>query len=989
MPAHTCNAKKILLALLPLFLLFAPARDALCGELSGSLHTLAAAGADEKIQVLVFFDAEGSAGISKVMPNTNSGRSQLHKLTYDNLRSASDIYQCKFENTLEKSGINAGIVKKYWITPAALVELNVSDLESLANLEGVSFVAPDTTLALVEPVSISQAPQSVSGAESNLRAIGADKLWARGLTGKGRLIGSFDTGVDGNHPALSASWYGNIISDNSAAWFDPYGSTFPMDMTGHGSHVMGIMVGRDGDDTIGVAFNANWICASVIDRGAGLSKTISDILSAFEWAADPDGNPATIDDVPDVICHSWGIPSGLFPECDSTFWSAIDNLEQLGVVCIFAAGNEGPDNMSLRTPADRCTSALNAFAVGAVDHLDPDYQVAAFSSRGPSRCDNSEIKPEVVAPGVYIRSAHLNSSYKYISGTSMAAPHVAAAVALLREYNPEATSYQIKQALYSSAMDLGDAGEDNDYGNGLIDLEAALALMPPPPSAQIEISDYVLSDDNDDVIEAGEQFDLVIEIFNHYSALDNLLGVAFMPEAYGQMISDSAYFGSIAADESATNQNNPYRIALNADLNPGGRLPVDINFYDYDGDFLLTKRIEIVVGQNHNAKLVTIENESVRLTVDNFGGFGHGINSPSPSGCIGFAAYNDVIDILPEFSLMIAGSQSGRVSDAARSESGFISDNDFMASRENEAALVNPGNYGSVDFYGYYNDSLSADPLGISISQRTSLFDQPELENCVIIEYTIGMNTAAYDDSLYIGLLMDWDLGPVGDGLEMYGYDPTADCAFIYNQSSDLFVGVRLLNTPVHSNHILPNPLGGKTPLSDSDKYDYLTSGTITKDIQKWADYFGIISTHTAAPDPNDFLKLGVAIVIGETLPELQQNLTAAYNHYNIVTGVEDETDDQVLPLDFTLDQNYPNPFNMATTISFSIPASGQVSLDVYNLLGQKVINLAEGEYPAGNVSINWDGRDRFGNDLASGMYFYRMSYNGDKVQTRKLMILK
>jgi M6 family metalloprotease-like protein len=109
----------------------------------------------------------------------------------------------------------------------------------------------------------------------------------------------------------------------------------------------------------------------------------------------------------------------------------------------------------------------------------------------------------------------------------------------------------------------------------------------------------------------------------------------------------------------------------------------------------------------------------------------------------------------------------------------------------------------------------------------------------------------------------------------------------------------------------------------------------------------------------------------------------------NIATGVEDETDDQVLPLDFTLDQNYPNPFNLATTISFSIPVSGQVSLDVYNLLGQKVVNLVEGEYPAGKVSINWDGKDRSGNDLAAGVYFYRMSYDGAKIQSRKLMILK
>jgi len=133
------------------------------------------------------------------------------------------------------------------------------------------------------------------------------------------------------------------------------------------------MVGAVDGDTIGVAPGAEWISAGVIDQpGRSLSMTISDIIEAFQWALDPDGDPTTTDDVPDVILNSWGIPKGLFQPCDDTFYDVVDAVEAAGIVTIFACGNEGPDPMSLRLPADRASTPLNSFTVGAVDG---NYQV--------------------------------------------------------------------------------------------------------------------------------------------------------------------------------------------------------------------------------------------------------------------------------------------------------------------------------------------------------------------------------------------------------------------------------------------------------------------------------------------------------------------------------------------------------------------------------------------------------------------------------------
>jgi len=236
------------------------------------------------------------------------------------------------------------------------------------------------------------------------------------------------------------------------------------------------MCGSDGSNQIGMAPGAEWIAAAVIDR-VSIDRTIADAILAFEWFADPDGDPFTSDDVPAVVNNSWGISPiwhGV-PHCDNTFWNVIDNCEAAGAAVVYAAGNEGPGSKTLRTPADRIASETNMFAVGAL--LAGSNSIASFSSRGPSGCDNATIKPEVTARGDDVRSSIDGGGYGLLSGTSMAAPHVSGAIALLKSGSPESTPEEIKEALFYTAVDLGSAGEDNTYGMGRIDVVAALDYL--------------------------------------------------------------------------------------------------------------------------------------------------------------------------------------------------------------------------------------------------------------------------------------------------------------------------------------------------------------------------------------------------------------------------------------------------------------------------------------------------------------------------------
>lgn len=107
------------------------------------------------------------------------------------------------------------------------------------------------------------------------------------------------------------------------------------------------------------------------------------------------------------------------------------------------------------------------------------------------------------------------------------------------------------------------------------------------------------------------------------------------------------------------------------------------------------------------------------------------------------------------------------------------------------------------------------------------------------------------------------------------------------------------------------------------------------------------------------------------------------------MTPVEwEEVGQAEIPKEFDLRQNYPNPFNPATVIEYALPKSAHVTIEIYNLLGQKVNVLVDEEQKVGRYRVDWDGKDKDGGELASGIYFYRIQA-GDFVKCKKMIMLK
>ena len=388
--------------------------------------------------------------------------------------------------------------KSFWIANMICIEARGAFVQELSNRMDIGQMDLDAVLELDRPAEEPYI-ESTESAEPGLRIINADKLWALGITGQGRLVMSIDTGVDGNHPALNFKWRGNTAPHNQA-WFDPNtNSPLPTDCDGHGTHTMGIMTGWSpaAGDTVGVAINAQWMAAKTICS----SPHTSNSLAAFQWAVDPDNNPSTITDMPDAISNSWYDPD-VTNECSGIYKTTLDAVEAAGIAVVFSAGNNGPGSYTITKPKNINTNEVNSFCVANINgasylsgNMNP---ISNTSSRGPSLCGGTGsllFKPEVSAPGTSVRSSVPGGGYGLKSGTSMASPHVAGAIALLKEAFPYMTGWEIKLALYNTATDLGADGEDNTYGRGLINLLAAYNQLLP-----VEMTSFIAEQNNNEII---------------------------------------------------------------------------------------------------------------------------------------------------------------------------------------------------------------------------------------------------------------------------------------------------------------------------------------------------------------------------------------------------------------------------------------------------------------------------------------------------------
>ncbi|MFN0087575.1 MAG: S8 family serine peptidase [Blastocatellia bacterium] len=372
----------------------------------------------------------------------------------------------------------------------------------IAAREEVSRIEGNPRLRGVEPVqngeresadsaAAAAAPQEI---EAGLLSIHAPEVWAMGFTGQGIVIGGQDTGIRWDHPALQKQYRGwnGSSATHDYNWHDSIhtgggdcgpDAKAPCDDDNHGTHTLGSALGYDGGaNQIGVAPGAKFIGCRNMDRGDG---TPARYLECFEFMLAPypvGGRPSQGDPAraPDITINSWTCtPSeGCEP---NTLKNAVEAQRAAGIVTAAAAGNAGAQGCASINESPGIYDA--AYSIGAIDAS--TGLIAAFSSRGPVMIDGSRrVKPDISAPGVSVRSAFRNGTYGRLSGTSMATPHVAGAIALLWSARPElrgkidlTENILNESAARVETTDCGSSGAQNNvYGFGQLNVKAAVDL---------------------------------------------------------------------------------------------------------------------------------------------------------------------------------------------------------------------------------------------------------------------------------------------------------------------------------------------------------------------------------------------------------------------------------------------------------------------------------------------------------------------------------
>lgn len=787
------------------------------------------------------------------------------------------------------------------------------------------------------------------------------------------VIAIVDSGVDYTHEDLDDKYWvnegeipGNGVDDdengfidddkgwdfwNSGPVFDPEQDNDPIgDYSDHGTHVAGIAAAETNNGTgyAGAGYNATYMAI----KAGGTQDNPRSV--GYGYA----GIQYAVINGADIINCSWG--GGGYSAFENEI---IDWATENGSLVIAAAGNDGIEG------AIYPSGYSNALSVAWLD--------IGGRKNGSS---NFGYMVDVGAVGSSVRNTTIGTSYVSKSGTSMASPFVSGLAALVKSEHPEWGPLRIASQIRASARDnSGDnlASLSSKLGNGVIDAHKAVTTDLPG----LTITDYAFGE-GENQPQIGSNNPLKITITNYGKAVSN---ISLNLEALERGLSITEAPTSIAslAHNESIEIDVTFRISPLFDLysQPAFRVEYTQSSESYS-DFGVVAIDPLI--------LSNISSESLLSTISADGTIGF-LDPTTGVGGVGIIPYNEERgEFSSQDNMLFSGSfmlgVNGTVYDRAISQNG--TDRDFTPS----GLLQVVDNTQATEMTGTFGTNFNAEH-DLDIQTTAYAPNATNAANTLILQYAISNNGESTVDEVYPGLYFDWDI--ISYAENTVHYNSEEEVIFVKDSESEteLFTGVSPMTVPssmlaIDNTYDTGNSgvnfgvyydsddaaLDGYT---ETEKWTSLTAGK-DKTTQTATDVSVAAGIGPYVLDAGETVTAGFIIGYGRTESEMLNHIAEAkaLNLFEVDTpeGVSNEdnlsdTFGSQIPNKTEITRTYPNPFNPVTTINYAVAEAGNVTVDIYNVVGQKVATLADKRHAAGNYSVMFNAEG-----VPSGIYFVRLS---------------
>lgn len=746
--------------------------------------------------------------------------------------------------------------------------------------------------------------------QSYLNQIKASQAWDISTGLASIKIGVVDSGTDLDHPDLGTQLSQNTgdpingVDDDNDGYIDNFNGWDFIDddhlpesvASSHGIHVAGIAAAAT-NNNIGVAslgFQTQYMPIRAAN-GSDVEYGYEGIVYAAEMGCD-------------IINCSWGAFGYSKFEEDIVNYATFNH----NALIVGAAGNSGFDIPYYPAAYE------NALAVASVNNSD-----------GKSTFTNYGYWVDIASPGENIYSTYKNDGYNYNTGTSMSAPMVSAAAALVKATYSGLQAMQIGERVKSTTDNISSVnpGFENKIGTGR--LNAFEAINGSITNASVVFWDIDVTNKKDNVFVSGDTVDVSGLFTNYLEVSGAVTATATTTSTHLSILNSTSNLGVFQSLEQKNNSINPFRFAINSATPENSSH--DIKITVSDGQFTNVYFVVLKVNEDY----LNLDVNKVSTSVTSKGVFGYNDNFQAEG--LGFR-FKSGSSQLYEGGLMI-GAQFGsayKVVDRIRNSS--VSWDSDLSSSENVSYQTVPDS-GNQMIIGVFNDSTATlDSIGIWVRHESYAYTTPGHDQYVVLQYHIVNQSSMVIDSLSVGLFTDFDIGNYAKN--RVGTEELKFLSYTYSfDLADAFYGVQVLNTTHFRSYGLDNVAGGNGGITIIDGYPSSEKLASMKNNRLDAGYFtpegndvaNVTSATNIQLGVNDTVKVAFAVHAADNLEELIQSADSAYRKYNgkLPTGIT-----KIISKSNGF-QVYPNPGNGMVQYKFTENYNGKAQLRVINLAGK------------------------------------------------------